>query len=186
MTTLTHEILLDSTLNDIKHQLRAIATEAPEELASTLTETINQGHGHVFLWGETNTENWRKATQRCPDASFRHPSMLYPRVIVEVSYSQRRKPLEYLADSYITRSRGSVGTVVGLDLEYPGSKESSKVMVWRSKLTREDEGTFLESELVFSQVHLFPRIHSTLYTLSLTNRVHRTFAILKAVASPDL
>jgi hypothetical protein len=154
MNTLPHEVLLHTILYDINSQLRTIATEVPEELASILTGITNQGKGHVFLWGETRTKNWRNVTQRCPDASFRHRSMRYPRVIIEVSYSQRRKPLEYLADSYITDSLGNVGVVIGLDLGYNDSRES-KVMVWRPKFTEEGETTILASELVFSQVHLF-------------------------------
>ncbi|KAI9769899.1 MAG: hypothetical protein M1839_003565 [Geoglossum umbratile] len=155
MTTLTHEVFLHSFVRDIEEQLQTIATEVPDELASIVANIVNQGHGHVFLWGETSTDNWRNVSQRCPDAGFRHPLMLYPRVIVEVSYSQRRKPLEYLADSYITDSCGGVGVVVGVDLEYRGSSES-RVMVWRPKLTRDNGETFLESELVVSQVLLFP------------------------------
>jgi hypothetical protein len=156
MTTLSHEVFLHLFLQDLEGQIGTIATEVPEDLASILANTINQGHGHVFLWSDRSTENWHNVTQRCPDTSFRHPSMRYPRVIVDISYSQRRKPLEYLTDSYITDSRGSIGVVVGIDLEYRGSGEL-KVMVWRPKLTTEDETTFLESELVVSQVRLFPK-----------------------------
>ncbi|KAI9867730.1 MAG: hypothetical protein M1813_008530 [Trichoglossum hirsutum] len=159
MTTLPHEVLLRTTLYDINSHLRTIAAEVPEELASILTGITDQGRGHVFLWGETSTRNWRNVTQRCPDASFRHPSMRYPRVIIEVSYSQQRKPLEYLADSYITDSLGGVGVVIGLDLEYNDSSES-KVMVWRPKFTEEGEKTILTSELVVSQNFRDPQGHA--------------------------
>jgi hypothetical protein len=64
----------------------------------------------------------------CPDGAFRALDTNYPQVIIEVSFSQSGKDLEYLADTYIVDSLGEVQVVIGLDLEY-GRKKRSKVMV---------------------------------------------------------
>ncbi|KAI9781053.1 MAG: hypothetical protein M1839_006328 [Geoglossum umbratile] len=166
VTTLAREVFLRELVREIRDQLRTIATEVPDVLASFLADILDQGRGHVCLWGEKTTENGREVTQRCPDSSFRHPSMRYPRVVVEISYAQKRKPLEYLADSYITKSLAGVGVVVGVDLEYRGTGES-RVMVWRPKLVTENGETFLVSELVLSQIFRNAQGYSLPGTLTL-------------------
>jgi hypothetical protein len=53
-----------------------------------------------------------------PDTSFRYRGTRYPRVVIEVSYSQKRKDLPHLADEDILRSNGNIRVVIGLDVEY--------------------------------------------------------------------
>jgi hypothetical protein len=53
-----------------------------------------------------------------PDASFRHKDASYPGAIIEVSFSQKRKDMPYLADDYLLGSNGDNRVIVGLDIEY--------------------------------------------------------------------
>jgi len=74
-----------------------------------------------------------------PDAAFWHEEAKWPGVVVEVSYSQKRKALEYLAEEYILGSQGNIQVVVGLDIEYKDSN-SATLSVWRAH-RRTDNGT---------------------------------------------
>jgi hypothetical protein len=65
-----------------------------------------------------------------PDASFQHFDAQYPGVIFELSYSQKKKDLSRLADAYILGSNANIRVVVGIDVEYKGSKKAS-ISIWR-------------------------------------------------------
>jgi hypothetical protein len=65
-----------------------------------------------------------------PDASFQHFDAQYPGVILELSYSQKKKDLSRLADAYILGSDANIRVVVGIDVEYKGSKRAS-ISIWR-------------------------------------------------------
>ncbi|KAK4986800.1 hypothetical protein LTR66_007737 [Elasticomyces elasticus] len=80
--------------------------------------------------------------QKCTDVRtiWRHPSLascltkMYPPtgVVVEVSYSQKRKDLARLANDYLLGSDGSTRDLIGLDIEYRGSRKAT-VSMWRSQ-----------------------------------------------------
>lgn len=89
--------------------------------------------------------------RRSPDASFYHPAQPdLPCLVLEVGYSQRRKHLPRLAESYVADSRHAIRCVVGLDISYPNlrgkegdAKEVDKTAtasVWRPGLERDDAG----------------------------------------------
>lgn len=65
-----------------------------------------------------------------PDASFQHFEAQYPGVILELSYSQKKKDLSRLAHEYILGSDTDIRVVIGIDVEYKGSRKAS-VSVWR-------------------------------------------------------
>ncbi len=75
--------------------------------------------------------------QHEPDAVFEHIDAQYPGVVIEVSFTQKKKDLARLADSYILGSEGNIRVVVGLDIEYKtSSKDPSKratISMWRPK-----------------------------------------------------
>ncbi|KAH0558348.1 hypothetical protein GP486_004996 [Trichoglossum hirsutum] len=76
-----------------------------------------------------------------PDASFWHADAVYPGVIIEVSYSQKRKRLDRLAEEYLLDSNASVRVVVGLDIEYGGEKSRKATLsVWRTHVFHTDDG----------------------------------------------
>jgi hypothetical protein len=82
-----------------------------------------------------------------PDASFQHFEAQYPGVILELSYSQKRKDLSRLAHEYILGSDADIRVVLGIDVEYKGSKKAS-VSIWRPQIEVNDAG---EKELFVVQ-----------------------------------
>ena len=79
-----------------------------------------------------------------PDGSFGHRSAPYPGVVIEVSYSQKRKDLQRLADDYILGSSSSIRVLVGLDIEYNG--RSATLSVWRPQFVIDAGQTVLQVE----------------------------------------
>jgi hypothetical protein len=74
-----------------------------------------------------------------PDASFQHFEAQYPGVILELSYSQNKKDLSRLAHEYILGSDRDIGVVIGIDVEYKGSRKAS-VSIWRPHIGVNDTG----------------------------------------------
>lgn len=74
-----------------------------------------------------------------PDASFQHFEAQYPGVILELSYSQKKKDLSRLAHEYILGSDADIRVVIGIDVEYKGSKKAS-VSIWRPHIEVNDAG----------------------------------------------
>ncbi|MCJ1461849.1 hypothetical protein MMC07_000448 [Pseudocyphellaria aurata] len=74
-----------------------------------------------------------------PDASFSHFEAECPSIILEVSNSQKRKDLSRLADEYIVGSDARIRVVIGIDIEYKGSKKAS-VSIWRPQIGVNDVG----------------------------------------------
>ena len=72
----------------------------------------------------TSGEEAEVVVRRSPDATFFHPSALLPPLVVEVSYSQQRKELPRLAESYIVDSQHAIRCVIGLDIPYAEKKKS--------------------------------------------------------------
>ena len=67
---------------------------------------------------------------RSPDQSYRFKKARYPGVIVEVSYSTKKKNIPKLASEYILKSHGNVRLFIGLMLNYNRSAEAS-FCCWR-------------------------------------------------------
>jgi hypothetical protein len=59
------------------------------------------------------------------DAQFHHSKAQFLGIVIEVSYSQKRKDLERLADDYILGSDSDIRVVVGLDMEYKTGKNAT-------------------------------------------------------------
>ncbi|KAK5654113.1 hypothetical protein OQA88_7544 [Cercophora sp. LCS_1] len=89
----------------------------------------------------------RDGSSHYPDGSFAHEDATEFGVILEVSHSQKRQDLPFLADDYILGSNGLTQAVIGIDIDYQG--KGARVMVWRPKTTKNEistkkafEGTF--------------------------------------------
>jgi hypothetical protein len=106
-----------------------------------------------------------------PDASFWHNDAEYPGVIIEVSYSQKRKALGRLAETYLLDSDASVQVVVGLDIEY-GRKRTPEatLSVWRTQIFHTAEGDELRVVKVVADEVRFARSPS-MFILSLLTYV---------------
>lgn len=64
---------------------------------------------------------------RSPDASYYHAhDRKIPTMVVEVSYSQQRKEMLRLAESYIVDSRHEIRCVIGLDIPYKRQRVTGK------------------------------------------------------------
>jgi hypothetical protein len=136
MPTLLHDQFIEDVVDEIKAQLRSIqgaSAAFAKEIRSPGSATIkfrDQEYG-----------------KHDPDAQFRHPKAQYPGVVIEVSFSQKRKDLARIADDYILGSDGNIRAVVGLDIEYKGSKEAT-LSVWRPHFETNEAGV---KELVSQQ-----------------------------------
>jgi hypothetical protein len=81
-----------------------------------------------------------------PDESFAHKDAEVECVILEVSYSQQRQDLLFLADEYILGSHGRTQVVIGIDIEYREEKgKEARVTVWRPRYIEEDGEAVLEA-----------------------------------------
>ena len=104
-----HEIFIRKVDRDIMSQLDAIGNDV--EIAREI-ESI----------GSTDLELGE--SKHCPDSAYKCNGSQYPHLVVEVSYSQKRHDLPYLADDYVVDSNGSIGVVIGLNIEYKGTKKA--------------------------------------------------------------
>ncbi|PVH97609.1 hypothetical protein DM02DRAFT_567701 [Periconia macrospinosa] len=76
-----------------------------------------------------------------PDASYGHEDTDYPGVIIEVSYSQKRKALSRLAYDYIIGSKTGIRVVIGLDIEYgPKRSPQATLSMWRHRRHQTADG----------------------------------------------
>jgi hypothetical protein len=53
-----------------------------------------------------------------PHKSYGHQACKYPRLVIEVAYSQRKLKLVKKAEKYTRQSKGKIRTVVGVKIEY--------------------------------------------------------------------
>jgi hypothetical protein len=93
----------------------------------------------------------RPLSQHEPDISFKHKDAKWPGVLIEISYSQKRKDLSRLADNYIIGSDGNIKVVVGLDIEYRGTQTAS-LSIWRPQVKVSDEDG--QKELIATQTEV--------------------------------
>ncbi|EKD12521.1 uncharacterized protein L3040_009427 [Drepanopeziza brunnea f. sp. 'multigermtubi'] len=78
-------------------------------------------------------------TTHDPDAQFRHLNASFPGVVIEISYSQKRKDLGRLANDYILGSESDIQVVLGLDIEDKTSKVAT-ISVWRPNIITNSVG----------------------------------------------
>jgi hypothetical protein len=138
MPTAIHEIVIRRVAREIILQLNSIAArnDASGEFAGNIEDS---GSTRLTFPGSDYGPH-------DPDASFRHLGARYPGVIIEVSYSQKRKDLPRLADDYILGSDGNIRAVIGLDIEYRG--KMATLSVWRPRFSINEDG---EEELEAEQ-----------------------------------
>lgn len=117
-----HESLGSYVTQEILRQLNAIAQ-------SGSPSAIFAGNIENSASAEITFEDIEYGSHQ-PDASFQHIEAQYPGVILELSYSQKKKDLSKLANEYILGSDADIRVVIGIDVEYKGSKKAS-VSVWR-------------------------------------------------------
>ena len=141
MPTPIHEYIGEHIAREIDQQLDTISNG--NNAAAVLARKIKCiGSASIFL--EDNARH-------DPDKEFAYEAAKYPSVIIEIAYSQTKKNLSRLADHYIVESSGQVQKVVGIELDYRGSK-SAIVRSWCPTYGTDNEGRFLASEETLSDV----------------------------------
>ncbi|KAI9762258.1 MAG: hypothetical protein M1840_001437 [Geoglossum simile] len=82
----------------------------------------------------------KKYGEHSPDAAFTHEGADYPSVIIETSFSQKRKDLPKLAEDYILGSLENISVIIGFDIDYCGTKEAT-ISVWRPERGFHEDNT---------------------------------------------
>jgi hypothetical protein len=130
-----HEYLAANIVRNISRQLDSIANGTGP--AAQFAQGISPTGSFTITFDDPQYGKHE------PDASFTHIDAGYPGVVIEVSYSQKRKDLPRLADDYILGSGGSIRAVVGVDIEYRG--KMATLSIWRPQVEVNDAD---EEELV--------------------------------------
>jgi hypothetical protein len=137
MPTILHESFGKRVSEDITQQLRLIAAGVgpSAEVAANIYD--NGSPRLVYEDGDAHE----------PDMAFYHTDAKWPGIIIEVSYSQKRRDLPKLADGYILESNSSTRLVIGLDIEYSGGQAKRKratkqasISMWRPEFVENSEG----------------------------------------------
>ncbi|KAG9232706.1 hypothetical protein BJ875DRAFT_505834 [Amylocarpus encephaloides] len=120
MPTTLHEEFITSIVEEIQVQLKSI-----QDASAEFAKEIRSGGSASIKFAD---EEYGKHD---PDAQFRHSKAQFPGIVIEVSYSQKRKDLERLADDYILGSDSNIRVVVGLDIEYKTTDKKATLSVFR-------------------------------------------------------
>ena len=149
MTTPTHDLLITKVVKEVESRLSALGRSPNRSIIDAAVNIESQGISRIILSNDAAVSKYPKHS----DAEFRHAN--YPGVVIEVSYSQKRKDQPYLAENYITRSQGSVRGAVGSDIEYHRSKKAT-VPARRPKLYNDGgQPVFEVEQTVYSEVRFF-------------------------------
>lgn len=134
MPTGVHEIFTYQVDKEIERQLQHLCTNKSRPDIAALARSI-QGCASTDIFMLGNFDQARHS----PDSSFQCIYAKFPALVIETSYSQKRKDLSRLADDYILGSHGNIKLVLGLDIEYRNSKTAT-VSVWEYEEGIEEDG----------------------------------------------
>jgi hypothetical protein len=155
-----HERFISQVVEDIVAQLNKVGLETRER-GRFARDIGHVGSSRISLLSSSSKPP--TPSRREPDASFRHIDAEYPGVVIEVSYSQKRDDLPRLADDYLLGSDGSTRVLIGLDVEYRGSRKAT-VSIWRPQYTLNGEQEeFRAVQTVQEEVYDNIQVISTLY-----------------------
>ncbi|KIX96536.1 uncharacterized protein Z520_07802 [Fonsecaea multimorphosa CBS 102226] len=127
MGTVFHSIFAYNVGDQVANDLR-IRKYHPEKLIADFAAQIKQRTDSPVDFAEDGS--WHS-----PDVAFAHIGAYYPGVVFEISFSEKKLPLQELAQQYFRGSDGEVQVVVGFDIEFPDAKKG-KFMVWKKKETK--------------------------------------------------
>jgi hypothetical protein len=151
MPFLIHEIFTASVFAEIVSHIQQITKDPSRPDVAALARKICYSSAGDIQLNSLASDN--SSSPRSPDASFRYINSKYPCVIIETSFSQKKRDSAYRADDYITDSYCNIKLVIGFDIEYSRSKRAT-VSVWQPKLNFEEDGTpyFSAEKIVNSKV----------------------------------
>ena len=126
MSTRVHEIMIERVRMFVLAALADVVVDplTPAILADLLRRVESMGTSVISL----GPGNGRSS----PDGSFGHLEASVPAVVIEVSYSQKKKNLKTLARDYIIHTLGDVRLVIGVDIDYRRTR-IGVVSVWRAE-----------------------------------------------------
>lgn len=154
MPTGLHNTFIKNVSDDISDQLQTLAENGNSTTAlfarSIICQFATRIEHNVGL-GTTGARPQFGAVRNEPDLACGHKLARYSGVVIEVSYSQKAKSLSWLAENYILDSEANTRVVVGLDIEYLGSKKAT-MSVWRPQIINSDIGNGNTQDLIVHQV----------------------------------
>ncbi|KAH6982369.1 hypothetical protein EDB80DRAFT_736425 [Ilyonectria destructans] len=133
MPSYFHDTLATKVSRAIERALERVTTEHVMDMMFIASHKV-----------EIEQQGFEAKLRRYPDAFCWHNDMEYPGVVLEVSYSQRPKELEDVAEDYILKSCGMIQVVIGLDVAYNkrtragGLDKTAVLYVWRSETVELD------------------------------------------------
>ena len=155
MLTVTHEVFRSKVVLEIQRQLGIIATGTGE--AAEFAKNISyEGSTRLqFPADEDEDEEETKYDSHEPDATFTHPDMQWPAIVIEVAFTQKGEELKDLAEDYILGSKGNIRVVIGLNIECKKSKKAT-ISVWRPQYVKHRNGQedLISMQTVLDQVSL--------------------------------
>jgi hypothetical protein len=155
MTTPVHDIFTARVVREIEFWIDSLTkcTDLDPRIPALASSIIHRSTSRIFLHGEVDNDR-KGLPKHSPDAAFTHIEADYPGIVIETSFSQKRKDLPKLAQDYILGSLANVSVVIGLDIEYHGTKKAT-VSVWRPEEgIHEDNTLFLRvTQIVNAEVH---------------------------------
>ncbi|KAK5661292.1 hypothetical protein OQA88_11187 [Cercophora sp. LCS_1] len=136
MAGTTHENVIRRFERTVTRQLDIIE-QSDDQVAADFARDVHPG-GSPKIESDGGSHH--------PDGSFAHKDAGVECVILEVSHSQQRQDLPFLADEYILGSNGRTQVVIGIDLEYRKEKgKEARVTIWRPRYIEEDGEAVLEA-----------------------------------------
>jgi hypothetical protein len=133
--SITHDTFICQLVEVIKKKLDHLAQMEIE--TQPFIQKIKQIAGGMFF--PIDDDQQKHKIEHVPDIMFKYKGAMWPSIVIEVSYSQKKKDLPYLADDYILRSDGGIKVMVGIDLDYRKSKRAS-ISIWQLKTFINDYG----------------------------------------------
>lgn len=122
-----HEIFTWQVTNEIIDQLKCLRADETRPDSATLAQSIEcAASSDIFVVNNSSQ------SKHSPDASFHHLQARFPAVVLETSFTQKRKDLSRLADDYIVGTYGNIEMLIGLDIEYARTRRAT-VSVWENK-----------------------------------------------------
>ena len=139
MPSAIHEMVKQAVVKEIGSQLAQSAVKYKRNgIVSKFDDLISdKGSTIITLKGFDPIEGTYPSHE--PDGSFAYTRTRYPSLVIEISYSQKRKDLCKLADDYICGSNGEIKVVLGLDLEYSNKSKKATTSIWRPQITPDPE-----------------------------------------------
>ena len=121
MPTKLHEWVISSVVKELQCQLRELG--GGQNPSSAFARAVDLRGSPTLTFPDPGYG------RHDPNALFRHLDEPYPRVVIEVSYTQKRKDLAAIAKNYIIGSNGDIGVVIGLDVKYHSSKQANHTIL---------------------------------------------------------